>query len=150
MSQYSEIMEKMESLEGTLNWCAAAILQLLSERTGVAPEPVEFGDLDLEDLDTGDFDAELAEAAAAVVHGGGCPHVRTVIRGGHVVCTQCADDLGCSHNQQVLVSGRLVCSTCHTVLGQSGVVGRDPNAPQAGAQTREGGARGSAPTLVPY
>ena len=80
----------------------------------------------------------------------GCAHVMTAIRDGHVTCTQCGGDLGCAHNQQGLVNGKVVCMRCQTVLGQSGIVGRDPNAPVPGQETHEASANNPGTPLVPY
>lgn len=138
-------MTASEEINRKLDWCVAALKYLLKEQAGEVPdEDAWLGE-------TSDFDAEYAEAAAAVIPGNsGCPHVLTAIRGGHVICQQCGNDLGCAHNQQALVNGRVVCGGCGAVLGRSGVVGRDPNAPQPGAETREPSSRNNGTPLVPY
>ena len=152
MSQYSEIMEAVGVVERKVDWCVAALKQLLSDQVGPLGCRREPNRDQLElDLDSSDFDAEYAEAAAAVIPGtSGCAHVLTAIRGGHVLCAQCGVDLGCAHNQQAVVNGRVVCAGCGAVLAQSGVSGRDPNAPVAGSQTHEPSSRNNGTPLVPY
>jgi hypothetical protein len=148
VSQFSEIMETLEAQNVQMEWLVTAVKRLLLAQAPAQPE-INRDQLEL-DLDD-DFDAEYAAAAAAVVPGNaGCGHVLTAIRGGHVVCAQCGNDLGCAHNQQALVNGRVVCGGCGAVLGQSGVVGRDPNAPLAGSQTHEASSRNNGTPLVPY
>jgi hypothetical protein len=153
VSQYSEIMNELATIREQNKWLVSAVKQLLDRGSGIRADEWESlvtpDDLDLDEGD--DFDAEYAAAAAAVIPGtSGCAHILTAIRGGHVVCTQCGDDLGCAHNQQAVVNGRIVCAGCGTVLGQSGVVGRDPNAPQPGQETREPSSKNPGSPLVPY
>ena len=150
MSQFSELMDELSAIREQNVWLVSAVKQLMIAQAG-GEWQVEANRDQLElDLDT-DFDAEYAAAAAAVIPGtSGCPHVLTAIRGGHVLCTQCGTDLGCAHNQQAVVSGRVVCAGCGAVLGQSGVVGRDPNARQPGSETREPSSRNNGTPLVPY
>ena len=139
-------MSASEEINAKLDWLVDAVKYLLSQQG--SPPPVD-EDAWLED--GVDFDAEFAAAAAAVIPGAsGCGHALTAIRGGHVLCTQCGEDLGCAHNQQAIVNGRVVCANCGALLGRSGVVGRDPNAPIPGQETHGPSAKNPGTPLVPY
>lgn len=136
MSNFDELVERLERIEAQTSWLVAALKALLSEEVGTPGDELEaWLDDEPDDIDTSEFEfAALRRPPTPPA---------------------------CPHNHQVLVGGVLKCGRCglafvetgmaHGTVSPNGAVRPDPN-PPAWVNSQSPGASSKNPggPLVPH